>query len=55
MEADWAPSENVFEYDGGIEAGLKLGKKFDLVLSGEISNYYGVKNYRTTFGLKYKL
>ena len=55
MEADWAPSENVFEYDGGIEAGLKLGKKFDLVLSGEISNYYGVTNYRTTFGIKYKL
>ena len=55
MEADWAPTENVFEYDGGIEAGLKLGKKFDLVLSGEISNYYGVKNYRPTFGLKYKL
>ena len=55
MEADWAPSENVFEYDGGIEAGLKIGRKFDLVLSGEISNYYGVRNYRTTFGVKYKL
>ena len=55
MEADWAPTEDVFEYDGGIEAGLKIGRKFDLVLSGEISNYYGVRNYRTTFGVKYKL
>jgi hypothetical protein len=55
MEADWAPTDNVFEYDGGIEAGLKLGKKFSFAISGEISNYYGVQDYRTTFGIKYKL
>ena len=55
MEADWAPTEDVFEFDGGIEAGLKLGKKFSLTLSGEISNYYGVKDYKTTIGIKYKL
>ena len=55
MEADWAPTENVFEYDGGVEAGLKLGKKFTLAISGEISNYYGVQDYRTTIGIKYKL
>lgn len=55
MEADWAPTENVFEYDGGVEAGLKLGKKFTLAISGEISNYYGVQDYKTTIGVKYKL
>ncbi len=55
MEADWAPTDNVFEYDGGIEAGLKLGKKFSFAISGEISNYYGVQDYKTTFGIKYKL
>ena len=55
MEADWAPTENVFEYDGGVEAGLKLGKKFTLAISGEISNYYGVQDYKTTIGIKYKL
>ena len=55
MEADWAPTEDVFEYDGGVEAGLKFGKKFTLSLSGEISNYYGVRDYRTTLGIKYKL
>jgi len=55
MEAEWAPTEDVFEYDGGIEAGLKLGKKFSLTLSGEISNYYGVRDYKTTVGIKYKL
>jgi len=55
MEADWAPTENVFEYDGGLEAGLKLGKKFTLAISGEISNYYGVQDYKTTIGIKYKL
>ena len=55
MEADWAPTEDVFEYDGGIDAGLKLGKKFSVVLSGQISNYYGVQDYRTTVGIKYKL
>ena len=55
MEADWAPTEDVFEFDGGIEAGLKFGKKFSLALSGEISNYYGVRDYRTTLGIKYKL
>ncbi len=55
MEADWAPTENVFEYDGGVEAGLKLGKKFTLAISGEISNYYGVQDYKTTVGIKYKL
>ena len=55
MEADWAPTENVFEYDGGIEAGIKLGKKFTIAISGEISNYYGVQDYKTTVGIKYKL
>ena len=55
MEADWAPTEDVFEYDGGIEAGIKLGKKFSIALSGELSNYYGVQDYKTTFGVKYKL
>ena len=55
MEADWAPTENVFEYDGGLEAGLKLGKKFSLAISGIISNYYGVQDYKTTIGIKYKL
>ncbi len=55
MEADWAPTENVFEYDGGLEAGLKLGKKFSLGISGIISNYYGVQDYKTTIGIKYKL
>ncbi len=55
MEADWAPTEDVFEYDGGIEAGIKLGKKFSIALSGEVSNYYGVQDYKTTFGIKYKL
>ena len=55
MEADWAPTENVFEYDGGLEAGLKLGKKFSLAISGIVSNYYGVQDYKTTIGIKYKL
>jgi len=55
MEADWAPTEYGFEYDGGIEAGIKLGKKFSIALSGELSNYYGVQDYKTTFGVKYKL
>ena len=55
MEADWAPTDNVFEYDGGLEAGIKLGKKFSFAISGEISNYYGVQDYKTTFGIKYKL
>ena len=55
MEADWAPTEYGFEYDGGIEAGIKLGKKFSIALSGEVSNYYGVQDYKTTFGIKYKL
>ena len=45
----------MFEYDGGIEAGIKLGKKFSIALSGELSNYYGVQDYKTTFGVKYKL
>ena len=55
MEADWAPTEDVFEYDGGIEAGIKLGRKFSIALSGEVSNYYGVQDYKTTLGIKYKL
>jgi len=55
MEADWAPTEYGFEYDGGIEAGIKLGRKFSIALSGEVSNYYGVQDYKTTFGIKYKL
>jgi len=55
MEADWAPTEYGFEYDGGIEAGIKLGRKFSIALSGEASNYYGVRDYKTTFGIKYKL
>ena len=55
MEADWAPTEYGFEYDGGIEAGIKLGRKFSIALSGEVSNYYGVRDYKTTFGIKYKL
>ena len=55
MEADWAPTENVFEYDGGLEAGLELGKKFSLAISGIVSNYYGVQDYKTTIGIKYKL
>ncbi len=55
MEADWAPTEYGFEYDGGIEAGIKLGRKFSIGLSGEVSNYYGVRDYKTTFGIKYKL
>ena len=55
MEADWAPTESITEFDAAFIIGLKLGKRFSAELNGEISNYYGVYNYRTQIGLKYKL
>ena len=55
MEADWAPTESITEFDATLIIGLKLGKRFSAELNGEISNYYGVYNYRTQIGLKYKL
>ena len=55
MEADWAPTESITEFDAGLIVGLKLGKGFSLEFNGEISNYYGVYNYQTQIGLKYKI
>mgnify|MGYP003143673480 FL=1 len=55
MEADWAPTESITEFDAGVVIGLKIGKGFSAELNGEISNYYGVYNYRTQIGLKYKI
>jgi len=55
MEADWAPTESITEFDAGLSIGLKLGKGFSAEVNGEISNYYGVYNYRTQLGLKYKI